>query len=137
MRMEKEYDLEGCKVTVIFMPKLVQISGTEQLLLFLSTNLAAHTLSLVQQIKTDYQSIIGTSLNISDESLMVEIWGHLYASKFANILQELIKLKAIENFTEMVIQRSDTIDCGEADVDSNRKFWDVLSTFNSLIIKFL
>lgn len=135
--MEKQYDLEGHKITVLFKSKLVQIAGTEQLLLFLRTNLAAHTLSLVQHIKTDYQSIIGTSLNISDESLMVEIWGHLYASKFANILQELIKLKAIENFAEMVIQRSDTIDCGEADVDSNRKFWDVLSTFNSLIIKFL
>ena len=134
---EKQYNFHNCEVTVQFEPKLIRIIGHEQLLIHLQTNLAEHTLRLVQQIKIDYQLLFGISLNITDESLMIEIWGHLYASKFADILQELIKLKVIENLTEVVKQRSDTIDCGEADVDSNRKFWDVLSKFNDLIIKFL
>jgi len=136
-QMEKRYNLDGSLVTVLFEPKMVRIIGHDQLLKFLKANLSEHTQQLVMHIKTDYQSSFGTPLNISDESLAVEIWGHLYASKFANVLQELVKLEVIENLTERVKQRSDTIDCGEADVDSNRKFWDVLSKFNNLITKLL
>ncbi len=53
------------------------------------------------------------------------------------MLKELVRLKIIENFTEAVKRRSDTIDCGEADIDTNRKFWDVLAKFKPKIIKLL
>ena len=94
-------------------------------------------MTLVKQIKKDYLIRIGQHLKITNESLMVEIWGHLYASKVANAVNNLIKLKIIENIANLVIERSDTIDCGEASLDSNRKFCDVLSKFNAIIIKFL
>ena len=137
MSAEKQYNLSGCKVNVQFEPKLIRILGSKELLTFLSDDLNSHTLKLVKLIKADYALMFGKPLKITNASLMIEIWGHLYASKFAIALNELIKLSVIQNITENVTKRSNTIDCGEADVDSNRKFWDVLAKFKSIIIKFL
>ena len=137
MQSEKIYNLDGCKVSVLFEPKLIRINGSAQLLAFLSKNLNRHTLKLVKSIKADYILLIGKPLKITNASLMVEIWGHLYASKFANIIKELAQLKLIDNLTTQIKKRSDTIDCGEADIDSNRKFWDVLAKLKTIIIKFL
>jgi hypothetical protein len=135
--MEKQYDLLGHNVIVQFEPKLIRIQGSKQLLAFLRTDLNANTLKFVKSIKADYLMLIGKPLKVTNASLMVEIWGHLYASKFAIAVNELIKLSIIQNITEKVTKRSDTIDCGEADLDSNRRFWDVLAKFKSTIIRFL
>jgi len=135
--MEKQYDLASCAVSVIYSPKLVRITGSKQLLIFLNTNLIANSLKLVKLIKADYLIIVGRRLKITNASLMVEIWGHLYASHFANAVKELIKLNIVGDLTDLVTRRSDTIDCGEADIDSNRKFWDTLSKFNHIIVKCL
>ncbi len=135
--MEKEYDLLHCKVSVLYSPKLVRIVGSKQLLMFLEANLNSNSLKLVRLIKAEYLALYGNRLKISNASLMVEIWGHLYASQVANALKELIKLKIVGNLSDLVTRRSDTIDCGEAEVDSNRKFWDTISKFNGIIIKCL
>jgi hypothetical protein len=135
--MEKQYNLSDCKVVVLFEDKLVRIIGSAQLLAFLAADLEKHSMMLVKLIKADYLKIKGSRLKITNKSLIVEIWGHLYASHFANALKKLIKLKIISDFSTFIIKRSDTIDCGEADIDTNRKFWDVLSNFNSVIRKFL
>ncbi|HTM97902.1 MAG TPA: hypothetical protein VL088_04135 [Pedobacter sp.] len=135
--MEKQYDLAGCAVSVIYSPKLVRITGSKQLLIFLNTNLSANSLKLAKLIKADYLIIVGRRLKITNASLMVEIWGHLYASHFANAVKELIKLNIVGDLTDLITRRSDTIDCGEADIDSNRKFWDTLSKFNHIIVKCL
>lgn len=135
--MEKQYDLVHCKVSVLYSPKLVRIVGSKQLLMFLEANLNSNSLKLVRLIKAEYLALYGNRLKISNASLMVEIWGHLYASQVANALKELIKLKIVGNLSDLVTRRSDTIDCGEAEVDSNRKFWDTISKFNGIIIKCL
>ncbi len=137
MQTDKEYDLAGCKVLVIFEAKLIRIVGSRELLDFISINPNTQTLKLVKLFKADYLVMMGKRLKITNASLMVEIWAHLYASKFSNALSELIKLRIIQNITAHVAKRSDTIDCGEAEVDTNRKFWDVISKFNGIISKFL
>jgi hypothetical protein len=135
--MEKEYDLAQCKVFVMYSPKLVRIVGSKQLLSFLETDLNANTLKLVKLIKVDYLAFHGKPLKITNASLMVEIWGHLYASHFTNALKKLIKLKIVSDLSDLVTTRSDTIDCGEGELDSNRKFWDTISKFNAIILKLL
>ena len=117
------YDLNGCRVGVRFEPKLIRIMSTPELLVFLSNDLNKHTTRLVKLIKADYLILIGNPLKITNASLMVEIWGHLYASKFAKLLERVVRFKIIEKIKE----RSDTIDCGETGIDSNRKFWDLAS----------
>jgi hypothetical protein len=64
---------------------------------------------------------------------MVEIWGHLYASQFANALKTHIDLALTEKLAGLITRRSDTIDCGEASIDPNRKFWDMLARYYRLI----
>jgi hypothetical protein len=135
--MEKQYDLNDCKVVVLFEDKLVRVIGSKQLLTFLAADLEKHSMILVKLIKADYLKIKGKRLKITNKSLIVEIWGHLYASHFANALKQLVKLKIIADFSAFVIKRSEIIDCGEAEIDTNRKFWDVLSNFNSVIREFL
>lgn len=137
MQMEKRYNLGGCEAIVRFKPKLIQLEGSPQLLAYLATNLNTNTLNLVKLIKADYFNLFGKRLRITHASLMIEIWGHLYASKLAIALNELMKLNFIQNISTAITKRSDTIDCGEADIDSNRKFWDLLSKFNKTIVKFL
>ncbi|MBC7616444.1 MAG: hypothetical protein H7202_10295 [Pedobacter sp.] len=117
------YDLNGYKVEVRFEPKLIRVMSTPELLVFLRNDLNKHTIRLVKLIKADYLILIGTPLKITNASLMVEIWGHLYASKFAKLLERMVRFKIIEKIKE----RSDTIDCGETGIDSNRKFWDLAS----------
>ncbi|MGF1924345.1 MAG: hypothetical protein ACQUHE_09220 [Bacteroidia bacterium] len=137
MIFEKQYNLGSFFVDFSIQPGLIRIQGSEELLVFLSKDLNKHTLMLVRSIKADYLAEIGKPLKVTNSSLMVEIWGHLYASKFAIIAQELIKLKVVKDMTQFVIQRSDTIDCGETELDSNRKFWDMLSKFKTVIVKLL
>ncbi|RZK43681.1 MAG: hypothetical protein EOO90_01955 [Pedobacter sp.] len=136
-KVKKIYVIGTCNVTVFIQPKLIQILGSSELLTFLSADLKRNTLKLVKLIKADYLELIGKRLKITNRSFKLEIWGHLYASQLADAVKELVKLKVIENFTEAIKSRSDTIDCGESEVDSNRWLWDMLSRFNNIIIRFL
>jgi hypothetical protein len=52
-------------------------------------------------------------------------------------MKKLIRLNLIEDAADFIIKRSDTIDCGEAVIDQNRKFWDLLANFKGLILTFL
>lgn len=133
----KRYKLTKGDFEVHYKDKLIQLIGSPELLEHLAIDYHKHTQYLVKQIKSDYLLLMGKRLNISNRSLMAEIWGHMYASYLADALKELVRLKLIENLTEIVKHRSDTIDCGETEIDSNRKFWDFVSRFNSIIIKFL
>lgn len=135
--MEKQYDIGTGRVNVTFRPRLIGITSTESLLQHLQDNLQQHTQQLVTQIKADYLLWRGDALKIRDRSLMVEIWGHLYAGRFARFTAALIRLRLIKNFSRFIQHRCDTIDCGERGIDHNRVFWDILSHFNPLILKFL
>lgn len=83
---------------------------------------------MIKLIKADYLSLIGNRLKITNSFITVKIWGHLYARKFVDLVNGLISLKIIEN----IKQRSDIIDFGEADIDSNREFWGVLSKLSPI-----
>lgn len=135
--MEKMYEMYGCSLMVAFENQLVRIKGQKALQKFLSTNIDNRSTTLAAQIKTDYLSLMGRELDISIDSLVVEIWGHAYASYFARALKNLISLQLIDDVANFIIDRSDVIDCGEAEVDSNRKLWDLLAGFRPMILAFL
>lgn len=137
MPTEKIYELSGHKLLVSYEPKLIRVKKPKALQKFLSIDIANRSEVLANYIKQDYFLYINKELDISTDSLIVEIWGHVYASYFARAMKNLIKLKLIENLADFIITRSDTIDCGESEIDSNRKFWDVLAKFKSIILTFL
>lgn len=137
MPMEKTYNLSGHKLLVVFENKLIRIKKPKALQKFLSADIELRSEVLVNSIKTDYAALFNKELAINNNSIIIEIWGHVYASYFAKALKNLIEVKLIGNFADFVIKRSDIIDCGEADMDSNRKFWDILANFKSIIVTFL
>lgn len=137
MPTEKIYDLSGHKLLVVFSNQLIQIKKPHQLKEFLSSDIKNRSEVLANYIKQDYFFLFGKELKVSNKSLIVEIWAHVFASYFARAIKKLIKLRPIENLAEFILKRSDIIDCGESNVDSNRKFWDVLSNFKGVILAFL
>lgn len=137
MPKEKIYELSGHELLVIFDEKLVRIKKPKALQKFLSLAIDNRSEVLVNYIKQDYFLLMGKELDITNDSLIIEIWGHAYASYFARAMKNLIKLQLVENVADFVINRSDTIDCGESEVDSNRKIWDVLANFKGIILTFL
>ena len=137
MPTEKIYKLSGHLLLVEFNNQLIRIKKPRVLKKFLSEDINLRSEILVNYIKQDYFLIIGKELDISNNSIIIEIWGHAYASHFAKAMKNLIKVKLIENIADFIINRSDIIDCGESAIDSNRKFWDILANFKGIIITFL
>jgi len=135
--LEKTYELSGCKLVVSFEKQLIRIASPQGLQKFLSQDIEMRSEILVNYIKLDYLNFIGKELAVSNDSIMVEIWGHLYASYFAKSVKNLIRLKFIRSTADLIIERSETIDCGEKEVDSNRWIWDLLANFKGIIIKCL
>lgn len=135
--MEKTYELSGHKLLVVFHDKIIQIKKPRALKKFLSEDIELRSEILVNYIKQDYFNFIGKELMVNNDSMIIEIWGHIFASHFAKAMKNLISLKLVENAADFIIKKSDYIDCGESDVDLNRKFWDLLANFKNLIIAFL
>ena len=135
--MEKIYELSGHKLLVCFEEKLIRIKEPKEIQKFLSQDIEMRSTVFVNYIKQDYQNFIGKELSITNDSIIIEIWGHVYASYFARAMKNLISLNLLTDFADFIINRSDIIDCGESDVDSNRKFWDVLANFKGIILSFL
>lgn len=137
MPTEKTYELNGYSLPVIFKDKVIQIRGSEALQQFLTEDIDNRTAVLVALIKSDYLLRTNSALEVDDDSMSIEIWGHVYASQMAEAIKNLIHLKLIEQMADFVIHRADTIDCGEKEIDSNRVFWDLLTNFKGLILTFL
>ena len=136
MPTEKSYKLSGHHLLVEFQPQLIRIKKPRAIKKFLSEDIELRSEILVNYIKQDYFLIIGKELDIANDSIIIEIWGHVYASYFARAMKNLIKLKLVENVADCIINRSETIDCGENEIDSNRKFWDLLANFKGIILTF-
>lgn len=137
MPTEKIYDLSGHQLLVVFRDQLIQIKKPHHLKQFLSSDIKNRSEVLVNYIKQDYFLIFGKELNVTNNSIIIEIWAHVFASYFARAMKKILRFKLVENLANLIIKRSDIIDCGESNLDSNRKLWDVLANFKHLILYFL
>lgn len=137
MPTEKIYDLSGHKLLVVFRNGLIQIKKPHHLKQFLSSDIKNRSEVLVNYVKQDYFLVFGKELNVSNKSLIIEIWAHVFASYFARAMKNLIKIKPIEKLADFILKRSDIIDCGESNLDSNRKLWDAIANFKGIILYFI
>ena len=104
--MEKTYELSGHKLLVVFHDKIIQIKKPRTLKKFLSEDIELRSEILVNYIKQDYFSFIGKELKISNDSFIIEIWGHVFASHFAKAMKKLISLKLIDDAADFIIKKS-------------------------------
>lgn len=107
------------KVSYWFDPKIIRIKNDDTLKEYLALN-SNNSKKLAEVTKGEYYLEVGDEIKISDDSLAVEIVGHVYPEKIAKYLPRFIRNK--------IIKHTEIIDCGEKDVDSNRWIWDSIAS---------
>jgi hypothetical protein len=135
--MEKVYQIRNYEIRVSFAEKIVQITSDRALSKLLAESLESGTAELVELIKKDYFEINRNQLAISNDSMIIEIWGHVYFEHFINSIKRLFRLKLIDNLDDFVMERCSIIDSGETKIDKNRRFWDMIAPLKGIVAKML
>lgn len=135
--MNKIYKLDNCSIKVSVEEGIIRLKSDKDLWVYLDIDVVPQTIKLIRLIKTDYKTEFGKPLKITDQSLMVEIWAHVYCDYFGLLIHRNTKIKWIQDIVLKGIERAEIIDCGERKLDSNRWVWDFLSNFKKPISWFL
>lgn len=135
--MEKEYVVNGFVITVSMEEGIIHIVNDAQLWDMLNDDRLINSISLVQQVTDDYKTGFSRPLAITADSLIAEIWGHVYIDYFARSVNDLLNLKPVAMLAGKVIGYCSVIDCGENEKDSNRFVWDMFSGQVATIDKLL
>ena len=88
---------------------------------------------LANECKYIYRTVHGEDINISTQSLAIELIGHVFPDKLLMAVESKALLDLnfplipiIELLRHLVRKRTDVIDCGESQLDNNRTLWDKL-----------
>ena len=127
----------GIVVDLKIEPGAIHFPITEKLKAVLESNLNANTTTMVKSIQDKYKDSFGKFLVVSDDSMAVEIWGHLYMEKFLKRVDNLIPFDFLKTLSEKLLERTSTVDIGEKDSDSNRFIWDMIAPYRANIAKLL
>lgn len=136
-KIEEHIVLEGRAVVVAYTEQSVHIRNDAVLEQLLAVETETVTDQLVAALKSRFRDLYGRELDITDNSLAVEIWGHLYTGQLAEALEELLPLLPVTAITTKVLEYCEVIDCGISGHDSNRALWDLLAPFKSGIAGWL
>lgn len=94
------------------------------------------SLELATELKSAYQNTYGKALDISTDSLAIEILGHVFVDDFSEkvgAISKKVGIDSLADFFAKVEKHTDVIDCGEKAVDDNRSVWDRLVPVKSLV----
>lgn len=133
-----DWNSEFNGILIKYNKQLVQIKTDENLLDFLEKK-GNGSLELAEYILQKYHSIFNCKLDISKESLSVEILVHAYLDvlfkkmeKAGNAISPDV-LKSLISFMKKMQGHTDIIDSGERSVDPNRHIFDSLAPFSGAI----
>ena len=111
----------------------IRIWNNDELSNLLSENSEAATDELTVHIHTEYLKLFDTEFKVSNASIAVEIWAHVYAEKFAEAVKSFSEIEFIDKIADKIIYHAEIIDIGEKGHDNNRFIWDGLAVFKSAI----
>jgi len=97
----------------------------------------AATDELVSAIKKEYQVQFNKDFDVADASMAVEIWGHVFAGKFADKIKKLVPVKPVKSLAKKISSHSEVINIGTKGHDRNRFVWDWLAPFKRVIAAIL
>ncbi|MFW0715388.1 hypothetical protein [Pedobacter sp. N23S346] len=135
--MEKIYNFDNIKIKVGLEPNLVRVYSDKALWTFLNTDAESGFELLVETIKNEYVTIFGKALNITNDSLIVEILVHVYCDYLGLRFNQIVKIKFIQNLVNKLLERTEVVDCGERSVDGNRWVWDLLARYKRPFLRIL
>lgn len=89
----------------------------------------AVTDELVLALKKEYHVRFNKDFGVTDASMAVEIWGHVFAEKFADTVKAIAPVKLVDELAEKISLHCEVINIGEKKHDRNRIVWDWLAAF--------
>ncbi|MEP6465224.1 MAG: hypothetical protein ABJB05_02915 [Parafilimonas sp.] len=135
--MNTSINIRNKTVDINMEEHIIHITNNNSLVSLLADDTEVITDELVLAIKKTYHDIFNTELDVSDKSIAVEIWGHIYAEKFADAVESLTSINFIDKLAEKIIHHCKIIDIGEPGYDNNRFVWNGLAPFKSAIANLL
>ena len=112
-------------VTYFLSDKAVHIYNNEELKSIIKNPKKA--ISLARKLKENYYKQYGFELSVTELSMAIEIYGHIYPEKIASALKAIPIPDFIEDKIDNLLEKTDIIDSGEESIDRNRKIWDAIT----------
>ena len=100
----------------------------------LQNKIQASTDALIILIKKKYTELFNADFKVSDASMAIEIWAHVYVEIFFEAIKSLLSFKLINKIAGKIIGHCKEIDIGEPGHDYNRFVWNELVIFKPLIV---
>jgi hypothetical protein len=132
--MDITITVRGKTLHIYIRQHIIRITNDDELIALLAHDTEAATGELITTIKVRDQEEFGKELKVSDKSMAVEIWAHVYVEKFA---KAIASLRISRKLADAIIRRCEIIDIGEWGLDQNRFVWNALSIFKPLIAALL
>lgn len=136
------WNMDFHEISINYTEKLIQIKEDDKLERYLNQD-GNGSLELAEYVKKTYQKVFGKKLQITKESLSVEILIHTYINVFSKNLEEIVKLLPDHQEEKLIAclkkieDRAGVIDCGEKSIDSNRVIFDSLAPFRGMLYMLL
>jgi hypothetical protein len=115
----------------------IAIINDGQLLALIAEMPEAATDELVSAIKGEFHAQFSREFGVTDDSMVVEIWGHVFAERFANAVKAITSVKLVDELAEKICMHCEVINIGRKDHDNNRFVWDWLAGFKPIIAAML
>lgn len=135
---EKNKDCSLEHITITYCDRLVQITCDDALKNYLEAP-GNGALKLSAHILAEYKKRRESELNISQDSLAIEILAHVYSDSFAEAVSAAgsrlpsVLSHTVHKLMKQVTVHTEIIDCGESSIDNNRRIWDALTPFKNII----
>src|SRR4051812_47049918 len=129
--METTISVQGKNIQLEIGEHKIKLPINTDLTDLLANNTEASTDALVTAIKAAFNKQNNREIEVSNNSMAVEIWGHVYTESFANAVKSISTFKIIDGVLSKIIAHCEVIDIGEPGHDKNRFVWDMLAHFKS------
>jgi hypothetical protein len=124
-------------ISVLLRENRIAVVSDEQLLALVTEMPEAATDELVSAIKKEYYAQFNKVFDVTDASMAIEIWGHVFAEKFTDTVKAITRIKLVDELAEKISSHCEVINIGRKGNDNNRFVWDRLASFKSIIAAML
>ena len=135
--MNKIISVQGKNLQLEIAQHKVKLTNNGELAALLACNTEAATDELVVALKTAFLQQNNREFDISNDSITVEIWGHMYAENFAAAVKSLSPFSFVDSLADKIIGHCVVINIGEPGHDKNRFIWYSLASFKANIAALL
>lgn len=120
-------------INVLLKPHAIKIFNDKALNALLHHNTKIATDELIILIKNKYFELFNTRFKVSDASMALEIWAHVYIQKFAEVFKS--SFWPFNKLAQVIIFHCKEIDIGELGHDDNRFVWNWLAFLKPAIAR--